>query len=133
MFEANIAEFKLHNTIQSLHKASPETFAFVLCNGTSNSIFWNISKTLVYNSDTLFLSIYMVSIDFIVRKMLEKCIVCNINVYGLRSLSFESSSVLFSKPTYTSSMQELVMPGMQQKFQKSCFVCDANKHLACRI
>ena len=43
--------------------------------------------------------------------MLEKyvCDAC-----GLRSPSFESSSVLYITPTYTSSIQELIMQGMQQ-------------------
>ena len=44
--------------------------------------------------------------------MLEKYIVCN--ECGLRSPSFESSSVLYITPTYTSSMQELRMQAMQQ-------------------
>ena len=38
--------------------------------------------------------------------MLEKYIVCN--VCGLRSPSFESSSVSYITPTYTTSMQEWV-------------------------
>ena len=29
-------------------------------------------------------------------------------------------------PTYTSSMQELIMQGMQQKLEKSCFRCKKN-------
>ena len=44
--------------------------------------------------------------------MLEKYIVCN--ECGLRSPSFESSSVLYITPTYISSMQELRMQAMQQ-------------------
>ena len=35
--------------------------------------------------------------------------------------SFESSSVSYITPTYTSSMQELVMQGMRQKWEKSYY------------
>ena len=56
--------------------------------------------------------------------MLEKYIVCD--ACGLRPRSFESSSVLYITPTYTSSMQELIMQGMQQKWEKSCFLCKNN-------
>ena len=45
--------------------------------------------------------------DILFSLMLEKYIVCN--VCGLRSPSFESRSVLYITPTYTSSMQELIM------------------------
>ena len=45
----------------------------------------------------------------------EKYILCDI--CGLRSLSFESSSVLYISPTYTSSMQSLILQGLQQKLQ----------------
>ena len=51
--------------------------------------------------------------------MLEKYIVCD--ACGLRSPSFESSSVLYITPTCTSSMQELIKQGMKQKLEKSCF------------
>ena len=43
--------------------------------------------------------------------MLEKYVVCN--ACSLRSTSFESSSVLYITPTYTSSMQDLILQGMQ--------------------
>ena len=56
--------------------------------------------------------------------MLEKYIVCD--ACGLRSLSFESSSVLYITPTCTSSMQELTKQGMKQKWEKSCFRCKKN-------
>ena len=56
--------------------------------------------------------------------MLEKYIVCN--VCGLRSPSIESSGVLYISPTHTSSMQELIMQGLQQKLEKSCFRCNKN-------
>ena len=56
--------------------------------------------------------------------MLEKYIVCD--ACGLRSSSFESSSVLCITPTYTSFMQELIMQGMQQKWERSCFLCKKN-------
>ena len=52
--------------------------------------------------------------------MLDKYIVCD--ACGLRSPSFESSSVWYITPTYTSSMQELIMQGMQQKIE-SCLRC----------
>ena len=39
--------------------------------------------------------------------MLEKYIVCN--VYGLRFPSFEFNSALYITPTYTSSVQEIIM------------------------
>ena len=56
--------------------------------------------------------------------MLEKYIVCD--ACGLRSPSFESSSVLYITPTCTSSMQELIKQGMKQKLEKSCFRCKKN-------
>ena len=46
--------------------------------------------------------------------ILEKYTVCD--AWGLKSSWFESSSVLYITPTYTSSIQELIMQGMQQKF-----------------
>ena len=55
--------------------------------------------------------------------MLEKYIVCD--ACGLRSPSFESSGVLYITSTYTSSMQELIMQGMQQK----CPAFDVKKTL----
>ena len=45
---------------------------------------------------------------------------------GLRSPSIESSGVLYISPTHTSSMQELIMQGLQQKLEKSCFRCNKN-------
>ena len=53
-----------------------------------------------------------------------KYIVCD--VCGLRSPSFESSSVLYVSPTNTSSMQNLILEGLQQKWQKSCSRCNKN-------
>ena len=53
--------------------------------------------------------------------MLETYIVCD--ACGLRSPSPESSSVLYIAPTYTSSIQELIMQRMQQNLEKSCFRC----------
>ena len=55
---------------------------------------------------------------------LEKYIVCD--VCGLRSPSFESSSVLYISPTNTLSMQNLILEGLQQKLQKSCSGCNKN-------
>ena len=57
---------------------------------------------------------------------LEKCIVCD--ACGLRSPSFESSSVLHIIPTYTSSMQELIMQGMHQNEKSPAF--DARRTLS---
>ena len=51
--------------------------------------------------------------------MLEKYSVCA--VCALRSPSFESSCLLYITPSYNSSMRELIMQGMQQKIEKSCF------------
>ena len=51
--------------------------------------------------------------------MLEKYIVCDACV--LRSPSLESSSVLHITPTFTSSMQKLIMQGLQTKLEKLCF------------
>ena len=44
---------------------------------------------------------------------LEKYIVCD--VCGVRSPSFESSRLLYISPTDTSSMQNLILQGLQQK------------------
>ena len=40
--------------------------------------------------------------------------------------SFESSCVLYISPTDTSSMQNLILEGLQQKLQKSCSRCNKN-------
>ena len=56
--------------------------------------------------------------------MLGKYIVCD--ACGLRSPSFESSSVLHITHTYTSSMQDLIMQGMQQKWKKPYYRCKKN-------
>ena len=62
--------------------------------------------------------------DILFSFVLEKYIVCD--VCGLRSPSFESSSVLYISPTDTSSMQNLILLGLQQKLQKSCSRCKKN-------
>ena len=51
--------------------------------------------------------------------MVEKYIACD--ACGLRSPSFESSSVLYITPTCTSSMQELIKQGMEQKLGSPAF------------
>ena len=56
--------------------------------------------------------------------VLEKYVVCD--VCGLRSPSFESNSVLYMSPTDTSSLQNLILQGLQQKLQKSCSPCSKN-------
>ena len=64
------------------------------------------------------------SSDILFSFVLEKYIVCD--VCGLRSPTFESSSVLYISPTDTSSMQNLILEGLQQKLQKSCSRCNKN-------
>ena len=62
--------------------------------------------------------------DILFSFVLEKYTVCD--VWGLRSPSFESSSVLYISPTDTGSKQNLILPGLQQKMQKSCSRCNKN-------
>ena len=62
--------------------------------------------------------------DILFSFVLEKYIVCN--VCGLRSPSFESSSVLYISPTDTSSVQNLILQGLRQKLQKFCSRCIKN-------
>ena len=62
--------------------------------------------------------------DILSSFVFEKYIVCD--VCGLRSPSYESSSVLYISPTDTSSMQDLLLQGLQQKLQKSCSRCNKN-------
>ena len=62
--------------------------------------------------------------DILFSFILEKYIVCD--VCGLRSPSFESSSVLYISPTDTSSMQNMTLEGLQQKLQKSYSRCNKN-------
>ena len=62
--------------------------------------------------------------DILFSFVLEKYIVCD--VCGLRSPSFEFSSVLYISPTNTSSMRNLILEGLQQKWQKSCSRCNKN-------
>ena len=56
------------------------------------------------------MSTYLIAKD---RILFQVCDVC-----GLRSPSFEPRSVLYITSTYTSSMQDLILQGMQQKLQK---------------
>ena len=62
--------------------------------------------------------------DLLFSFVLEKYIVCE--VCGLRSPSFESSSVLHISPSDTPSMQNLILESLQQKLQKSCSRCNKN-------
>ena len=62
--------------------------------------------------------------DILFSFVLEKYIVCD--VCRLSSPSFESSSVLYISPTDTSSMQNSILQGFQQKLQKSCSQCNKN-------
>ena len=59
--------------------------------------------------------------EILISFMFEKYIVCD--ACGLRSTLFESSSVLYIRPTCTSSMQELMKQGMGQKLEKSYLRC----------
>ena len=61
--------------------------------------------------------------DILFSFVLEN-ILCD--VCGLRSPSFESSSVLYISPTDTSSMQNLILEGLQHKLKKSCSRCNKN-------
>ena len=63
--------------------------------------------------------------DILFSFALEKYIVYDI--CGLRSPSFESSSMLYISPTDTASMQDLILQGLQQKLQKT--VLDAKRTL----
>ena len=73
----------------------------------------------------MFLSSYCQLLTFWISRLC--CSICiYIYVCGLRSPSIESSSVLYISPTHTSSMQELIMQGLQQKLEKSCFRCNKN-------
>ena len=47
-------------------------------------------------------------------------------VIVLRSPSFESTCVLYISPTDTSSMQNFILEGLQQKLQKFCSRCNKN-------
>ena len=62
--------------------------------------------------------------DILFSFVLEKYIVCD--VCGLRLPSFESSSVLYSSPTDTSSFQNMILQGLQKKLQRSCSRCNNN-------
>ena len=65
--------------------------------------------------------------DILFSFFVEKYIVCVLSdVCGLRSPSFGSSSVLYISPTDTSSMQNLILQGLQQKLKKSCSRCNKN-------
>ena len=62
--------------------------------------------------------------EILVSFMLEKYIVCD--DFWLRSSSCEYTSVFYITPAYTSSMQELIMQGMQQMLEKPSFRCKKN-------
>ena len=62
--------------------------------------------------------------DIFFSFVLEKYIVCD--ACGLRSSSCKSSSVLYTSPTITSSMQNLILQGLQQKLPKFCSRCNKN-------
>ena len=54
--------------------------------------------------------------DILFSFVWEKYIVCDL--CGLRSTSFESRSVIYISPTDTSSVQNLILQGLQQKLHK---------------
>ena len=62
--------------------------------------------------------------DILFSFVLEKYIVCD--VCWMRFPSCESSSVLYISPADTSSRQNLILHGLQQKLQKSCSRCNKN-------
>ena len=62
--------------------------------------------------------------DILFSFVLEKYIVCD--GCELKSPSFVSSSVLYISPTDTSSMQNLILQGLQQKLQNFCSRCNKN-------
>ena len=79
-----------------------------------------------YSSSTTYptgASLYDILFSFV----LEKYIVCG--VFGLRSPSFESSSVVYIISTETSSMQDLTVQGVQQKLQKICSRCNKARRI----
>ena len=62
--------------------------------------------------------------DILFSFVLEKYILCDVG--GLSSPSFESSNMLYISPTDTSSMENFILQGLQQKLQKSCSQCNKN-------
>ena len=68
----------------------------------------------------------------VINKGLVPCCDSNYNdstwvsLSELNPPSFEPSNVLYITPTYTSSKQQLIMQGMQQKLEKCCFRCKEN-------
>ena len=85
--------------------------------------YWRLH--ILLQNQSIYSNEYQTSLsDILFSFVLEKYIVCD--VCGLRSPSFESSSVLYISPTDTSSMQNLILQGLQQKFQKSCSRCNKN-------
>ena len=65
--------------------------------------------------------------DILFSFVLEIYIFCD--VCGLGPPSFESSSVLYISSTNTSSIQNFILQGLQQKLQKSCSRCNKNTWL----
>ena len=95
-------------------------FIRVKINRTVSNVFWG---SMPDSSSTTYPMGASLS-DILFSFVLEKYIVCD--VCGLRSPSFESSSVLYISPTDTSSMQNLILQGLHQKLQKSCSQCNKN-------
>ena len=62
--------------------------------------------------------------DFLFSFVLKQYIFCD--VCKLRSPSFKCTRMFYISPTDTSSMQNLILQGLQQKLQKSCSLCKKN-------
>ena len=94
---------------------------------------WDNFLKLRHTLDNIYLTSILEFQRFILETTFKRERVCNLSlkyivcdVCGLRSPSFESSSVLYISPTNTSSMQNLILEGLQQKLQKSCSRCNKN-------
>ena len=85
---------------------------------------FKVSNIFSLIAETLYVLSLVSLSEILFSFILEKHIFCD--ACGLRSPSFESSSVLYITPTCTFSMQELIKQGMGQKLEKSCFRCKKN-------
>ena len=67
--------------------------------------------------------------DYSFSFVLEQYTVCD--VYGLRSPSFQSNSVLYITSIDDASLEELVMQELEGRLGKSCFKCKRNTRHLC--
>ena len=107
---------------------SPETGEFpaqMASNAENVSIWWRHNDWLGTVIWFLMIIIRQGLSEILFSFMIEKYIFRD--ACGLRFPSLESGSVLYITPTYTSSMQELIMQGMQQKWKSPAF--DARRTL----